>query len=281
MAEDYLYPFDPTGKLPSNKITGEVQNLSQTSWADFFFLVPKLGPYFRNTLKVWYPAGNRFLDEGVDYLCSHWFHAASHQTLEGIYGSITLMDRNIGPTVQLTYQTLGGAWAFDTTDLLQHLIDTKLNPRTTTWEEVVDLPFQFPPIDHEWDVIDLTGMTDVVLAVDRITAAVSATKPEGDLASHLADYNNPHRVSAAQINTYEKPYLDDQLNSKLGKDAIAVDSAKFGGQTVQQWQTFVQSNTGITEAQALDSTFTQLISVVATVRQDLAASLQPAPSTTP
>lgn len=268
MADDYLYPFDPTGKLVSNLVSNEPHLLSQTAWSDYFFIVPKFAPYFRKSLKAYGPSG-RLLVEGVDYFCTHWFHAASHQVADGVYGSISFTDRTLAGQAKVTYQTIGGAWAFNDQALLQRLVDSKLNPRITTWEQVVDLPFQFPPIDHEWDVKDLTGMSEVVVAVDRITESLKEASPT-DIAGHINDHNNPHQVTADQLDVYKKLATDLLLSKKLDLDSAAADAVMFGGQTVAWWKTFIGQNTGVSADQSLDQNFTQLISVVDAVRIEFA-----------
>ena len=58
------YPFDPTGKLASNKITNEQQIITSNNWRDYHFIVPKFAPYFADTIKV------KFNDSNEELFCT-------------------------------------------------------------------------------------------------------------------------------------------------------------------------------------------------------------------
>lgn len=194
----YAYPFDPTGTLTSNLIQGEHITISPPSWSDFYFVIPQFAPYFQTSLQVIHHPSGKILSEGVDYNCTHRFHDASLACGKPVYGSITLLDKTLSGVLELKYQTIGGAWTISNATILAILSDTQLNPRITTWEQVVDIPFEFPVIDHQWDLVDLVGASEVVSALEDIKAAILASG-NGGLADHLADFNNPHRVTAVQV----------------------------------------------------------------------------------
>ncbi len=198
MSQTYVYPFDPTGSLTSNVIPNERHVLSGVTDREFNFIVPKFAPFFRNNLRIRHLALGRDLVEGVDYHLTHWFHAASHGVGRPVYGSITFLDRNLTGVVELRYQTIGGDWVYDEGTVLELMANRLMNPRITTWEQVVDLPFQFPVIDHEWDLDDLTGATEIVQKLDEITAAINAAN-DANGQSHVGDTNNPHNVTKVQV----------------------------------------------------------------------------------
>ena len=198
MSQTYVYPFDPTGSLTSNVIPNERHVLSGVTDREFNFIVPTFAPFFRNNLRIRHLGLGRDLVEGVDYHLTHWFHAASHGVGRPVYGSITFLDRSLTGVVELRYQTIGGDWVYDENTVLELMANRLMNPRITTWEQVVDLPFQFPVIDHEWDLDDLTGASEIVVKLNEITAAINAAN-DANGTSHVGDYNNPHRVTKAQI----------------------------------------------------------------------------------
>lgn len=198
MSQTYVYPFDPTGSLTSNVIPNERHVLSGVTDREFNFIVPTFAPFFRNNLRIRHLGLGRDLVEGVDYHLTHWFHAASHGVGRPVYGSITYLDRSLTGVVELRYQTIGGDWVYDENTVLELMANRLMNPRITTWEQVVDLPFQFPVIDHEWDLGDLTGAKEIVEKLEGITAAINAAN-DANGTSHVGDTNNPHRVNKAQI----------------------------------------------------------------------------------
>lgn len=198
---DILYPFDPTGALLSNRIVGEQQIVSPPNFRDFYFLIPKAAPFFGDSLVITLKDlenQSRPLIEGVDYYPTHRFISASRATAKAIYGSITLLDKELAGVVTVTYQTLGGIWTVNESVIAEILANTLLNPRITSWDMVVDLPIAFPPIDHEWDLVDMVGETELIAAIDRITASLNESGGNA-ITLHLADFNNPHKVGKVQV----------------------------------------------------------------------------------
>lgn len=194
----YAYPFDPSGTLASNKIQGERQTISAPNWSDFYFIVPLAGPFFRAGHRVVHHPSGRILAEGVDYLLSHRFHDASLACGKPIYGSITFFDKTLVGVVELEYQTLGGAWTITQQQITEILSNKLINPRITTWEQVVQPPFEFPIVDHEWDLVDMVGASELEAALKDIKEAILLSG-EGGLGDHLADFNNPHQTTKAQV----------------------------------------------------------------------------------
>ena len=194
----YAYPFDPTGTQAVNLIQGERIVLQMPALSGYLFIVPSAAPYFAESMQIIHHPSGRTLVEGVDYSLTHRFHDASLAVAKPIYGSITFMDKTLQGVVELRYQTVGGAWTLDEATILNILSNAVLNPRRTTWEQIVNLPFQFPVIDHEWDLVDMVGASAVVTALYAVRDAIRAT---GDAAidDHIADQANPHGTTKAQV----------------------------------------------------------------------------------
>lgn len=218
------YPFDPTGKKVSNKITGEQQVLTSANYRDYHYIVPSLAPFFAESLRVTFKSLQnevRTLVQGVDYICTHWFIAASRACSAPIYGSISFLDLQLTGTISLDYQTLGGIWLQDETAISQVLADRLHNPRITAWDVVVDMPVTFPVIDHEWDLVDLVGASDIVSKLEDIGAAILSSQTTG-LTAHMNNIANPHQVTAHQAGTYTAAEIDAKfaaVNARI--DALA------------------------------------------------------------
>jgi len=196
----YSYRFDPTGLQAGNRITGEKHALSPPAWKDYHFIIPKLAPFFRESLLIKELNTGRTLQEGVDWLATHRFHDASRAIAKPIYGSITFYDKTFTGVIELVYQTLGGDWVIDGDLITQLLTQVSVNPRITTWESVVDLPYQFPVIDHQWNLNDLVGMTEVKTALEGISQTLIDTKDVRPIVqSHLLNLSNPHGVGKTQV----------------------------------------------------------------------------------
>jgi hypothetical protein len=201
MTTPISYPFDPTGSLVSNLISGEQQQLVAQNFRDQHIIVPEFAPYFADTLAVTYQDTQgtlHTLEEGVDYYPAHWFISASRSTAMRVYGSLLFINTNLAGIVKLNYQTVGGQWTVATSQINTILADVADNPRITSWEEVSGTPYAFPPTAHAWDVNDMVNMGSVVGAINSVTTALQSTGSTG-LAAHEADFGNPHHVSSAQV----------------------------------------------------------------------------------
>ncbi|WP_144106741.1 hypothetical protein [Paraburkholderia sp. BCC1886] len=195
------YPFDPTGSLASNLISGEQQQLVAQNFRDQHFIVPQFAPFFSDSLQITYQDTSgtvKTLVEGVDYYVTHWFISASRSCAMPVYGSISFIDTALAGLVSLNYQTVGGDWTVSASQIATILADTTDNPRVTAWEQVSGTPYAFPPEAHSWDITDLVGMSDVVTALGAIQSTLQTTGGAG-LAAHEADHDNPHVVTAAQV----------------------------------------------------------------------------------
>ena len=199
--QDLLYPFDPTGTRLSNRIEGEQQIITPPDFRDFYFIIPKVAPFFADSLEITFKGldnENRTLIEGVDYYLSHWFLSASRACAKPIYGSISFLYKDLNGVVTLKYQTIGGVWTLDEAKISELLANVARNPRTTTWDTIVDMPIVFPVIDHEWDLVDMVGASDMVEAIDRIVDVLGRSG-ENAITEHIANKENPHEVTKAQV----------------------------------------------------------------------------------
>lgn len=196
------YPFDPTGTATSNKITNEKHILTATNWSDYSVIVPDYAPFFSDSLKLIFRDINgtiRILKEGVDWYPTHYFIGASRSTAKPVYGSITFLDTTLAGEVELeSYQTIGGSWVLPTDKVTEMLANLIHNPRTTSWEQVSGIPTVFPVTDHEWDLVDMVGVSSLVEAIQAIETQLRQTGQQG-LADHIANKNNPHGTTAAQV----------------------------------------------------------------------------------
>lgn len=291
------YAFDPTGVLPANLVTNEQHALNLVNSPTYRWIVPRYAPYFADSLVVTLKQVDgsvKTLVPNVDYYTSHWFISASRACAKPVWGSITILDNTLTGILGLQYQTIGGNWVLSDTDLANFLANQLANPRTVSWESIVNLPTAFPVINHQWDLVDMVGASDLVKALKDIEARLRDTTTGGladhltdhanphqtnatqvglgnvknygiatttqavdgsnatsyitpstlvyainalvrqDFNTHLGDFANPHKVSAAQVGAYTTTQTDQLLNVKLDKTAQAADSALLSGMTVAQ-----------------------------------------------
>lgn len=239
------YPFDPTGQAVSNRIPNEQVIILPPGDRLFHFTMLKFGPFFEEGLDLKLRDLNNNvieLTKGVDYYLSHKFMGASLSTMHPVYGSITFLRRDIVGTLIANYNTLGGIWTIDSSKILEILSNTTLNPRITTWEQVVDRPIDFPVIDHEWDLADMVGMKEILAVLTNFyNAYLLSIDPTGGsgsgtslLSQHINNHSNPHQVTAAQIGTYTGSQIDAKLLQYQLKSQPALDSQKLGGHSYDE-----------------------------------------------
>ncbi len=192
---DFLYPLDTTGSALSNRVRGEFQTLSPPTQSDnFHFIIPKSGPYYRDTMKVRHVSTNRLLVRGIDWEAGHYFHSASYETESvkgGIYQSILFLDRSLSGQVHLEeYFVLGGEWSLNENKILEILSNRLVDPRSVTYEQVSGKPEVFPPIEHMHPAGDLVGMREQTEATYQISAAIRDQTEElpGKLQLILQEY---------------------------------------------------------------------------------------------
>ena len=191
-------PFDPEGNKPTNLITGEIQVLDPPDYLDFYYIIPLSAPFFADTLEMVRLENAQPLVRGRDWVPSYRFNDASYQCGKDIYGAITIYNRALAGAVRMNYQSLGGNWTIDEAKITELLNNAIVDPRITTWEMVADLPERFPPINHDWNIVDMIGQKEKVEALYAILEAIKE-QAGAALPAHLADYENPHRVTKAQV----------------------------------------------------------------------------------
>lgn len=199
--EDISYPFDPTGVNPLNRVVNEQQPITSVNFRDYHYIVPRWAPFFASSLTMVFfnPDGSsRQLVEGVDYYLGYQFIQATKACAKPVYGAIQFLDTDLAGVLRINYQTVGGNWTLDEAQIAELLANKLYNPRRTSWEQVVERPVDFPVVDHEWDLVDMVGASEIVSAIGDITAAISASTG-GGLAEHVANKSNPHETTAAQV----------------------------------------------------------------------------------
>lgn len=193
-----LYPEDLNGTNPLNLIKNEVQSLQVPGPKDFYFIIPHAAPFFVDSLKVFNNANGTQYVEGKDYLVGHRFIEAMDSIGRPIAGSIRFMRRDITGQVKLEYRTIGGQWGFSDAAIMAELARKQLNPLIRSWGDIDVLPYSFPPLVHDQSLDTIVGSEDLQASLERIADVMEATA-SGTTQSHLTDYNNPHRVTKAQV----------------------------------------------------------------------------------
>lgn len=206
-----LYDFDPNGTNPANLIPNELQTLQTPGIDDFYFIIPHAAPFFVDSLVLSNAAGVPY-KEGEDYLVGHQFVEAEDSIGRPIAGSIRFLKRSIVGQVRIKYRTLGGQWGFNDNAILAELASKQYNPLIRSWGMIDVLPATFPPLPHDQSLDSFVGSDELKEGLDAIADILEASAA-GSSASHLADFNNPHKTNKKQVG------LEFVQNYGIGTDA--------------------------------------------------------------
>lgn len=225
------YPFDPTGVAATNKVT-ETQSIRSRGTFDHYYIIPRSGPFYADSVKLrLYPQGANVnnpalgtpLNEGEHYNFGYHFAYASHTIGLPVYGAITFYDRNLEGQLRMEYQTIGDDWVLDDQKFNELLLNVAFNPRIANWEQVVELPREFPVVNHDFNIDDFVGMSEVVDELDDIEKAI-LQKNAGGLADHIANKANPHEVNKAQVGL---GLVDNYPTATVGEAQAGVANNRF------------------------------------------------------
>jgi virion structural protein len=196
------YQFDPTGELVANRIVNEQTVVTHRNFQDYHFIVPTFAPFFEKNFVIrFHETGTTTpvpLVLGKDYYFTHHFQQGSLSVATPLYGSITLLRRDMQGIVSFDYNTLGGDWLIDDRTILKILADRIHNPKVTYWDQVAELPYRFPVTNHDWNIKDMYGSKEIVASILEVEKAI-VVKSNSSYERHIADRNNPHGTTKRHI----------------------------------------------------------------------------------
>lgn len=164
------YPLDLTGVNPDNFVSGEIKTLAVRPVRA---VVPSYGPFFNDdTLVVFDNTTGVQLIKNTDYKVTGLLQEATFKTGKEICEVILILNTNVSSQVRINYQSLGGLYQSNSTNL-RNLWDTILqDTRPVDWESIFDKPFEFPPSLHSHLLSDLYGFEPLVAAIERLRTAL-------------------------------------------------------------------------------------------------------------
>jgi hypothetical protein len=195
------YSLDLTGTATSNKVILEQHVTTIFNNRDYYFIVPTFAPFFVDGLHVFHTINGTTTEliKGADFNEVVPFIGASRSIGKSVYGAISINNLKKNGIITVTYQTLGGPYCVDENFVLNQLAELGYNPRLISWEHIAQLPEKFPPVPHQWDLIDMVGEQEIVDALHAIEEAIASTPSNEQLANHITNMDNPHDVTRAQV----------------------------------------------------------------------------------
>jgi len=163
------YPFDSTGKLPSNKITNELHTINSVNGVDHNAIIPDAAPLYADSLVVVRDDGS-YLEHGVDYEYIFNWEQAEQAVGSNIIGGLVFLDKNILGTFGLQYQTLGGVHVDSPANTIQSGLIALHQGVNVDWSTA---PATFPPTEHTHPLEAQPGMNQIYAMLGHIRDAVS------------------------------------------------------------------------------------------------------------
>lgn len=168
------YPLDLSGVSSANYVVDEIHTVSEGHFRDYFFIVPKFGPFYTDNFRMSIVVNNltRELTEDVDYSFALSYVTGTRITGKAMYGAVTLNNLELNGLLKISYQTVGGDQVVDSLSILSFLADKAYNPRTTIFDLVSNIPNAFPPTPHYQDYDSFYGQEELVRALGEIRDAI-------------------------------------------------------------------------------------------------------------
>lgn len=232
-----LYPLDLTGSATTNRIENEYVTIGTDKYRAFTL---NYAPFYASSLTIKERGKTTLLKAGTDYVVLYYYSELAKLTGgKQICGVVCITNTAIGTDLVVGYNTIGGHYANCASIIEQAIYDLDLDNRETYWQNVIDKPDLFQPTQHLHDIGDvyglefiidcLIGLREAIIIGDnevhnqiynRITEAVNEFKSYH--ATHLANYENPHKVTAHQAGAYTQEEVDALVESLL-EDLAALE----------------------------------------------------------
>lgn len=215
----YRYPEDGTGASPDNLVAAEEHQLSNRA---IRCVAPTYGGFFAKGVIVKDLATGIALIRGVDYTFGELFEFPSGRYKAEIFGLIVISKPNVAK-VAITYQALGGNYSYSMDAVIAMLDNLDLGERPVAWGSITNRPALFDPASHLHDLGDIYGFEYVVHSIERLRDAIlvgdvvshdeiyryidrasieqanAIAAVQTHLDAHVADKNNPHNTTKAQV----------------------------------------------------------------------------------
>ena len=229
----FVYPLDLTGTRASNRVE-ENHTLGTQEYRAFAL---KNGPFYTKDLTIRERNSGKLLKRGDDYECVFFYEDLSALTpgME-ICGVIVVHNTAVSEDVVVTANIAGGPFAHSAQVISDAIDALEINNKNTYWKNVIDKPDLFQPTPHFHDFADIYGMEFLIDVLghirdtlliggnaqfEQVRARLDALENalRQTIQAHLEDYTNPHKVTAEQVNCYDKERIDQfiqALNVALG-----------------------------------------------------------------
>lgn len=236
------YPLDTTGLAPANLIVDEVHTLTELNAETYRLIIPEFAPFYLDNFVLKHvdtQNNETILTPDVDFILVLPYIAASRSIGKMLYGGISISNNFVNGLVKLQYQTIGGPWTADASQVLVTLANVVYNPRMTSWDQVTNIQELFPPINHDDSLDYVYGHESLIDALNSLAATVALTPSQTPTyVTHMTRSDNPHGVTKTQVglgNVQDLPIATpDEIAGKISvQKYVTLDQVLQLLQTVQ------------------------------------------------
>lgn len=219
------YQVDYTGSLAANLVKNEAVTLTSRAVRVF---APANAPYYKDSMVI------RDITTGDTLTSAQWsayylVSAPSAMTELGkeVYAIVIITDQSVSNNLSITYQTVGGDYVTGYDNLVQLLKACTEDTRPVTWNNVLNVSGGFTPNLHLHSVSDTFGWEYLATYLEQLKLAIllgdnlrkdavlayidnaliasdafaaSQLSSASVFGQHVTSTNNPHNVTAAQLN---------------------------------------------------------------------------------
>lgn len=168
---EYLLPFDPSAELESNYLQGESYAISSPGQTNYQQIVLRQGAFYLNDFKIIHQASSVELKENVDYILSYFCREVYDVTDTYAFGAIVLINKSLYGTLLISARFIGGDYGLPPDNLIPAIIDKSAIDDTYIWEDVQDIPPEYPVNNHQISTKLLTegfdDMVDVLVSINE------------------------------------------------------------------------------------------------------------------
>ncbi len=236
MAE-VTYPWNPFQERVDCIINDEVIKPSVDEARREF--VPRYAPFFSHNFKLYREGTTTPLVLGVDYAFGHPFADFVTEYKRNVFGSVVLL-KPISSVVKATYSTIGAPFVLNEVAYATLVANIANSPRQAYWENLVDVPTEWPPAPHEHPAAQTYDYLQMMERLENLILVLNETGNDGQLTTRqlldqhlseaipMAHAASPSSIGLDLVPNMRKATLEDLMgNSDNVIPSVAIMKEAF------------------------------------------------------
>ena len=168
------YPLDLTACAITNKVSDEKKTIQSPPDR---LITLTAGIFYAKGLVINYPAENKILEYGVDFILNYIHEDITIRSGSSAYSLIVIKNQEIKGDLLITYQAVGGEYTKLDDAILKVIDDLNNTDIIVLWDMIVNKPLTYPPEGHLHLADDIVGCDDIVHAINEIAGAIQGERP--------------------------------------------------------------------------------------------------------